>query len=99
MGIRREEVRRVAELARLELRDEDVDRVAAELSAVLEYVRALDRLDLAGCEPLSFAPGESPLREDGPDERRLAAADALAMAPQAEGQFFVVPAVLENLEP
>jgi aspartyl-tRNA(Asn)/glutamyl-tRNA(Gln) amidotransferase subunit C len=99
MAIRREEVRHVAELARLELPEEELDLVAAQLSAVLEYVRALDRLDLANCEPLSFAPSESLLREDGPDGRRLAAADALAMAPEVEDGFFVVPAVVENLEP
>ncbi len=99
MGIRREEVRHVAELARLELPEDELERVAAELSAVLDYVRALDRLDLEGCEPPSFASPLSPLREDRVDERRLAPGEALAMAPQADGSFFVVPPVVENLEP
>ncbi len=99
MGIRREEVQHVAELARLEVRDEDIDRVAAELSTVLDYVRALDRLDLGGCEPLSFASPRAPLREDATDARRLSPDEALAMAPRIEGRFFLVPPVVENVEP
>ncbi len=99
MGIRREEVRHIAELARLEVPEEDLDRRAAELSAVLEYAEALRRLDLAGCEPLSFASPEEPLREDRSDGRRLSRDEALAMAPEVEDRFFVVPPVVENLEP
>ena len=96
MAIRPDEVRRIAELARLEIREEELDRVAAELSAVLEYAQALKRLDLAGCEPSSFAPPAEPLRADEPEERRLSPREALAMAPEAEGGFFVVPPVVEG---
>jgi len=99
MAIRRDEVLRIAELARLEVPDAELERVAAELSAVLEYAQALNRLDLAGCEPLGFAPAGAPLREDAPDGRQLGAERALAMAPEAEGGFFVVPPVVENLAP
>jgi aspartyl-tRNA(Asn)/glutamyl-tRNA(Gln) amidotransferase subunit C len=99
MAIQRDEVRRIAGLARLEIREEDLDRVAAELSSVLEYAEALKRLDLEGCEPLSFAPPATALRADEPDGRRLTARQALGMAPEAEGGFFVVPPVLEGQDP
>ena len=99
MAIRRDEVRRIAGLARLELRDEELDRVAAELSSVLEYAEALKLLDLADCEPLSFAAPAAALRADEPDGQGLTAQQALAMAPEAEGGFFVVPPVMEGQEP
>jgi len=99
MAIPPDEVRRIAELARLEIRDEDLERLAHDLSAVLDYAQVLRRLDLAGCEPLSFAPPEAGLRDDEPDGRGLSQADALAMAPETEGGFFVLPPVVENLEP
>ncbi len=99
MAIPRDEVRRIAGLARLEIREEDLERLAAELSAVLDYAEALKRLDLTGCEPLSFVPPGGPLRPDEPDGRGLTARQALAMAPEAEGGFFVVPAVLEGQDP
>jgi aspartyl-tRNA(Asn)/glutamyl-tRNA(Gln) amidotransferase subunit C len=99
MAIQRDEVRRIAELARLEIGEEELDRVAAELSAVLDYAESLKRLDLAGCEPLSFAPSAAALRADEPDGRRLTAQQALAMAPEAEGGFFLVPPVIESQAP
>ncbi len=98
MAIPPEEVRRVAALARLEIPEDRLDRVARELSAVLEYAAVLRNLDLAGCEPSSFAPGGVPLRADEP-AAGLAREDALAMAPEAEEGFFLVPPFVEDLEP
>jgi aspartyl-tRNA(Asn)/glutamyl-tRNA(Gln) amidotransferase subunit C len=99
MSITRDEVRRIAELARLEISDSRIDRMAAELSAVLEFAEALKRLDLSGCEPTAFAPAEAPLREDALDGRRLSTDTALAAAPEGEHGFFLVPPVVENLNP
>lgn len=99
MAMQRDEVRRIAGLARLEIREEDLDRVAAELSSVLDYAEALKRLDLAGCEALICAPSAAVLRADEPDGERLTVQQALAMAPDAEGGFFVVPPVMEGQDP
>jgi aspartyl-tRNA(Asn)/glutamyl-tRNA(Gln) amidotransferase subunit C len=99
MSISPSEVERIAELARLEIPEAAKPRVAAELSAVLAFVETLRRLDLEGCEPSTFAPAEAPLRADVPDGRRLAAEDALAMAPEGDGGFFLVPPIVENLQP
>ncbi len=99
MTIRREEVEAIAELARLEIPEERIERMAAELSEVLAFAEAVRRLDLEGCEPSAFAPAGVPLREDAPDGRRLSPEDALAMAPEAEDGFFLVPPIVENLEP
>jgi aspartyl-tRNA(Asn)/glutamyl-tRNA(Gln) amidotransferase subunit C len=99
MAIRRDEVRRIAGLARLEIPDGDLDRVAAGLSSMLDYAQALKRLDLAGCEAPTFAPSAAELRADLPDGRCLTAEQALAMAPETEGGFFVVPPVMEGRDP
>jgi len=99
MSIDREEVRRIADLARLEIADADLERTADELSEVLDFVAALNQLDLAGCAPTSFAPAEAPLREDVPDGRRLTAEAALAAAPEREQNFFLVPPIVENVNP
>ena len=99
MSISRDEVRRIAELARIEIPDARIERVAGELSAVLDFAGALQRLDLAGCEPSVFAPADTPLREDALDARRLTAEEALAGAPEGEQGFFLVPPVVENLNP
>lgn len=99
MSIRREEVERIAELARLEIPADRVTRTAAELSRVLDFVATLDRLDLSGCEPGGFAPPDVPLRDDVPDGERLDATRATAMAPAAEDGYFLVPPIVENVNP
>ena len=99
MAIERRDVERVAELARLEMPEERLERVARELSAVLDFAAARNRLDLEGCEPTVFAPAESPLREDRADGRQLAADAALQAAPEAEHGFFLVPPIVENVNP
>lgn len=99
MAIDRREVDRIAALARIEIPEAERDRVAAQLSAVLDYVEALRRLDLTDCAPTAFAPVAHPLREDVPDGRTLPAEAALAAAPEGEDGFFLVPPIVEYLEP
>jgi aspartyl-tRNA(Asn)/glutamyl-tRNA(Gln) amidotransferase subunit C len=99
MAIPREDVERIAELARLEIPDAAMERTRAELSAVLEFVAQLRKLDLSGCEPHGMAPEGRPLRADHTNGRRLATDVALALAPEAEDGFFLVPPIVENLNP
>lgn len=99
MSIQRDDVRRIAELARLEIPEERIEKMAAELSAVLDFAGTLRKLDLEGCEPTAFAPAAAPLRADAIDGRRLGAETATAAAPESEHGFFLVPPVVENLNP
>ena len=99
MAIRREDVAWIAELARLEIPDDAVERTAAELTRVLDFVATLDRLDLTHDEPGDLAPTAVPLRDDVPDGERLDTTRATAMAPVAEDGYFVVPPIVEHLEP
>ena len=99
MALSRAEAARIAELARLHVPEAELDRVAAQLSQVLDFAAALNELQL-GDEPLTaFAPADTPLRIDGPDGRTLDAEIATANAPEAEAGFFLVPPVVEDLEP
>ena len=99
MSIRREEVERIAELARLELPPERLETMAAQLSRVLDFVAALERLDLAGCEPSEFASPDEALRRDEANGRRLGAETATRRAPETEDGFFLVPPIVENVNP
>jgi aspartyl-tRNA(Asn)/glutamyl-tRNA(Gln) amidotransferase subunit C len=99
MSIDRDEVRRIAELARLEIPEGDIERLAGQLSQVLDFAATLHQLDLAGCEPTVFAPADAPLRADLPDGRRLKPEQALAAAPEGEDGFFLVPPIVENVNP
>jgi aspartyl-tRNA(Asn)/glutamyl-tRNA(Gln) amidotransferase subunit C len=94
-----EQVRRVAELARLELDPAELEQAARELSAILEFAATLRELDLAGSEPSVFASEAGALRDDAEDGRGLTAAEATAAAPEAEDGYFIVPPIVENLQP
>ena len=95
----RDEVRRIATLARLEIPESGMERMATELSAVLEFVAALGKLDLSGLDPMTFAPEDAPLRQDALDERCLGAEAALAGAPERDDHYFLVPPIVENVNP
>jgi aspartyl-tRNA(Asn)/glutamyl-tRNA(Gln) amidotransferase subunit C len=97
MAIPREEVERIAALARLSLTPERLDRLAAELSRVLEFVETLGDDDADGAETPATA--ADALRDDVVDGRRLGPDVVAAMAPEAEDGFVIVPPIVEHLEP
>jgi aspartyl-tRNA(Asn)/glutamyl-tRNA(Gln) amidotransferase subunit C len=89
--IDRDEVRHVARLARLELTDEEVDRMAAELAGVLAHIARIGELDLDGVAPTSHVIAvENALRADEPVPS-LPRDCALGAAPAVVGDGFAVP--------
>jgi aspartyl-tRNA(Asn)/glutamyl-tRNA(Gln) amidotransferase subunit C len=89
--IERDQVLHVAKLARLSFSDEEIDRLAPELSKIVEYVEQMDRLDLEGVEPTSHVVElQNVLREDVPRES-LPKERALEQAPDAADGGFRVP--------
>jgi aspartyl-tRNA(Asn)/glutamyl-tRNA(Gln) amidotransferase subunit C len=94
--IDRADVERVAALARLSVSDEEADRLATELDALLEYVETLRQVDTAGIEPMSHViPMATPMREDRA-ESGMDPELALVNAPERAGSAFVVPKVIEG---
>ena len=89
--IDREEILRVASLARLRLSEDDVERMASEVSSILEHVERIGELDLDGVEPTSHVVHvENVLRADEP-RPSLPRERALEGAPDAAGEGFRVP--------
>jgi aspartyl-tRNA(Asn)/glutamyl-tRNA(Gln) amidotransferase subunit C len=86
----RSQVLHVARLARLELSDEEVDRMAVELSKVLDHIEKIRELDLEGVEPTSHVIDVvNVLRKDEP-RPSLPVQVALEQAPEPlEGGFGV----------
>ena len=93
-----DQVRHVARLARLALDEASAQRLAGELESILEYVAQIDRLDVAGVEPMAHAlPLTNVLREDVV-EPALSTEQVLANAPEADPPFFKVPKVIGGEE-
>lgn len=95
MKIHRHEVEHVARLARLALKDEELDALTGQMDQLLSYVDKLNELDTVGIIPTSHAvPMENAFRADE-IKASIGVAKALANAPQREDSCFVVPKVIE----
>jgi aspartyl-tRNA(Asn)/glutamyl-tRNA(Gln) amidotransferase subunit C len=89
--IERDQVLHVARLARLELTEDEVGRMATELSAILEHVERIGELDLDGVEPTSHVVElENVLRADEP-RPSWPRERTVALAPDADGGAYRVP--------
>jgi aspartyl-tRNA(Asn)/glutamyl-tRNA(Gln) amidotransferase subunit C len=86
-----ETVRKIAELARLELSDDEAKDLAAKFASILGQFRVLETLDVSGVEAMTGAnrAGEV-LREDVPVPS-LPAEEMLRNAPEHTSEFYVVP--------
>jgi len=92
MAISRDEVLHVAQLARLALTDEEVERLGGQLDAILEAVAKVSELDLSDVEPTSHPLDLVNVWGDDEPRPSLPLDEALVNAPEREGGFFRVPA-------
>jgi aspartyl-tRNA(Asn)/glutamyl-tRNA(Gln) amidotransferase subunit C len=90
------EVKKVADLARLSLSDAELQTYGAQLTAILDYVRLLDEVDLDGVQPMPHAIDLQNVFRDDQRATSLDRAAALSNAPRTDGQFFLVPKILEE---
>lgn len=95
MSITREDVRKVAQLARLRFDAAEEKRLMADLNQMLDYAAALEKLDTTAVEPTSHVlPVSNVFREDTP-VASLSQEEALSNAPSSGYGHFRVPKVIE----
>ena len=95
MKITKDEVLYVADLARLDLDAEMIDKFAGQIGTILDYVDKLNEVDTEGVRPTSHAISlTNAFREDEQIDH-LERDKALANAPQKEDGSFVVPKIIE----
>jgi aspartyl-tRNA(Asn)/glutamyl-tRNA(Gln) amidotransferase subunit C len=95
MKLSREEVARVAVLARLRLTAEEGTEFTEQLNQILAYMDQLARLDTANVEPFSHAAGTTARLRDDRVTNRPDPDALLANTPDRDGTFFKVPKILE----
>ena len=89
-----EDVRKVAQLARLELPDEEIKVYTEQLEKILGYVEQLEKVDTEKVVPTTRAVEViNVLREDSLEESSIRE-ELLSLAPSREGDFFKVPKIL-----
>ena len=102
MKVSENDVTYVAELANLELTEQERGRMVRDLNSILDYMDRLNEVDTAAVEPMAqVASGQNPAgaaREDIREGLRKSLPHDLAVAnaPQTDGTFFKVPKVIER---
>ena len=100
MSVDKSTVAKIASLARIQMGDEELERMVPELNGILAWVEQLGEVDCSGIEPMTAViPNTLRLRDDVVDADPMTAGgrreDVLANAPVAEHGFFGVPKVIE----
>ena len=96
MSLSTEQVRWVAHLARLELSDAELEMMTRQLSAILDYVAQLQQVNTDGVEPLVHAIEVHNIFRNDEPAPSLPVEAVLANAPARDGDFIVVPAILDE---
>jgi aspartyl-tRNA(Asn)/glutamyl-tRNA(Gln) amidotransferase subunit C len=98
--ISREDMQRVAELAYLDLSENELEMYRAQVDEILEYIGKLNELDTTSVEPMAQVladdqTADATLRDDV-EVPVQAAAEVLKQAPDPEPPYFRVPKVIER---
>lgn len=99
MALTKKDARYVAELAHLELTEDEIEKFLPQLDSVLEYMQKLNELDTTQVEPMAqvtYPASENPsLRPDQP-QKTFEQDQALTNAPEQGAGCFRVPRVIER---
>jgi aspartyl-tRNA(Asn)/glutamyl-tRNA(Gln) amidotransferase subunit C len=96
MSLTRSDVAKVALLARLELSDAELDAMTRQLGQIVEYVDQLGEVDTDSIEPMAHAVEESNVFRPDRVAPSLPREEALANAPRASKEAFLVPPVFAD---
>ncbi|QQE74967.1 Asp-tRNA(Asn)/Glu-tRNA(Gln) amidotransferase subunit GatC [Brevibacillus composti] len=94
-GITRKEVEHVADLARLQLTEEEAERYTKDLNAILQFAAKLSELDTSHVAPTSHATDVKNVMREDANRPSLSNEEALKNAPEHDEGQFKVPAVFE----
>jgi aspartyl-tRNA(Asn)/glutamyl-tRNA(Gln) amidotransferase subunit C len=98
MKISRAEVEHIANLARLELAEDEIEQLQTDLSQILEYVDQLNEVDTTGVLPTAHVVAQEDVLRQDVARHSLSTEEVLANAPETEEGYFRVHAVLPKGE-
>ncbi|MCL4216784.1 MAG: Asp-tRNA(Asn)/Glu-tRNA(Gln) amidotransferase subunit GatC [Candidatus Hydrogenedentes bacterium] len=93
--ITQKEVEYVAQLAQLTIDDATKERIAGELDAILKHMEKLNELDTSGVEPMMHVLDLTNVFREDEVQPSLHRDAALANAPKTDGEYFLVPRILD----
>lgn len=94
-AVGRDDVAKIAHLARLRLEEEELDRLWPQLAKIVGHVEQLAEVDTDGVEPMAHAVERTNVLRDDVPTPMLPREEALANAPKHDGVYFLVPQIID----
>lgn len=91
-----DDIRKVAELARLNLSEQEIAELRPQLSKLIDYVAVLEEVDTEQVDPMVHAIEQTDVFRDDTPTPPLPRDAALANAPKTDGKYFLVPPIIEH---
>lgn len=96
MKISAEEIKKIALLSRLEVKQDDIESVGKQLSDILSYMDLMSQVDITDVPPTVHAVSMRNVMRDDILQPSLSNEEALQNAPEAENGCFKVPKVIQD---
>ena len=95
MTITKDTIRKISNLAKISIADQEVEKLESEISSIIKWVEALNEVDTENVDPMSNSlKGALRMREDLVTDGNKVS-DILSNSPVDDENFFVVPKVIE----
>ena len=96
MIIDKQTIDKVADLARIEIEDKEVDTLIADMNKILTFMEKLNELDTTGVEPLIYMNPEKNVWREDIEKHEISVEDGLKNAAKHNESFFLVPKIIEK---
>ena len=96
MNIDKETVEKVAHLARLELAEDEKEKMIADMNKILGFMDKLNEIDTSGIEPLVYMTNEVNTTREDVIKQEITHEEALLNAPKHDKDYFLVAKVIEK---
>ncbi|MCH4166852.1 MAG: Asp-tRNA(Asn)/Glu-tRNA(Gln) amidotransferase subunit GatC [Megasphaera sp.] len=96
MKISAEEIKKIALLSRLEVKEDNIESVGKQLSDILSYMDLMSQVDITDVPPTAHAVSMRNVMRDDVLQPSLPNDKALQNAPEAENGYFKVPKVIQD---
>ncbi|MFI5452985.1 Asp-tRNA(Asn)/Glu-tRNA(Gln) amidotransferase subunit GatC [Pedobacter sp. UC225_61] len=96
MKIDKQTVHKVADLARIAIKDNEVDTLTVEMNKILTFMEKLNELDTTGVKPLVYMNEEVNVWREDNAKQEISVANGLKNAATHNESFFLVPKIIEK---
>ncbi len=96
MIIDKQTIHKVADLARIAIKDEEIDALIPDMNKILTFMEKLNELDTTGVEPLVYMNTEENVWREDVAKREMSVKDGLKNAARHNEDFFLVPKIIEK---